>query len=97
LLHYAAFKGKTRLIELLLCRWAQADVVADDGSTPLSDAINLSDFAVAEAGKLSVLKEKMAPWGTHWATLSGRTTLRWAAVIAALAGNEDALDYLCKE
>jgi len=51
----------------------------------------------AEAGKLSALKEKVASWGTHWATVGGRVTLRHAAVKAAQAGHVGALDYLCKE
>jgi len=47
LLHYAVLKGQTRLASMLLLRGAPADIVMDDGHTPLSDAINSSDFIVA--------------------------------------------------
>lgn len=51
----------------------------------------------ATVGRLSMLKEKMAPWAAHWATVDGRITLRLAAVEAARARRVDVLDYLCLE
>lgn len=49
-----------------------------------------------ELGKSQVnLKKKMAPWGTHWASLRGRITLRLAAIGAA--GHVEVLDYFFKE
>jgi len=36
--------------------------------------------AEAKVGTLSALKEKVAPWATHWSTVEGRTTLRMASI-----------------
>ena len=49
----------------------------------------------ATGGTLPALKEKIAPWATHWATVEGRLTLRLAAVEAARAGHKNILTYLC--
>jgi hypothetical protein len=50
-----------------------------------------------ELGKSQVNLKKIAPWGTHWASLSGRITLRLAAIKAAEAGHVEVLDCFCKE
>jgi len=52
LLHYAVLKGQTRLASMLLLRGAPADIVMDDGHTPLSDAINSEDYNFDMASSL---------------------------------------------
>ena len=47
LLHYAAQKGHTRVVEMLLHLGAPAHMVAEDGHTPLSVAIDNLKFFVA--------------------------------------------------
>jgi len=42
----------------------------------------------ADAGAISGLKKKVAPWATHWATVTGRITLRQTAAKATRAGME---------
>lgn len=48
LFHHAARKGQKRLVEMLLRLGVPALLVADDGHTPLSLAIDRSDLAMAQ-------------------------------------------------